>query len=393
VYAGGAGGGVWKSTDAAHQQWTPLFDKADTMAIGTLAVVPNATGKGYTVYAGTGEPTINLDAYAGVGVLASTDAGASWHRVGGDELQGAGIFKVVATPDTKTLFAATSKGLYRFRSGTDTTWKRVVGDPDSGSVANAQVLNLMSDVAVRPGTNGREIVAVRGWRAGAATIGLYVSYDGGDTFKGPLAPQGYVPAKSQGRASIAYSADGGTLYAMVQDASTFNSGAGQTILAGIYVSKRDVDGPFNQIASPGTLQASGSAPLESSQPFGGDGGATVVDHANANRVMTEYTSLSPAVTADGGRNWTDVTPGDPLPLFIAPIFADRAGSGGVWAGGEFLWNAPAGLDTEPGGWSQVADTGPGHSISALDVRGGKGYAAWCGPCWPGYVSESGFARG
>src|SRR5690349_1138567 len=23
VYAGGAGGGVWKSTDSAHQQWTP----------------------------------------------------------------------------------------------------------------------------------------------------------------------------------------------------------------------------------------------------------------------------------------------------------------------------------------------------------------------------------
>ena len=39
------------------------------------------------------------------------------------------------------------------------------------------------------------------------------------------------------------------------------------------------------------------------------------------------------------------------------------------------------------------DTGPGHSISAFDVRGGKGYAAWCGPCWPGYVSETGFARG
>jgi len=39
------------------------------------------------VYAGTGEPTINLDAYAGVGVLASSDAGATWHRVGGDELQ------------------------------------------------------------------------------------------------------------------------------------------------------------------------------------------------------------------------------------------------------------------------------------------------------------------
>jgi photosystem II stability/assembly factor-like uncharacterized protein len=553
VFAGGAGGGVWKSTDAAHQQWTPLFDRMDTMAIGTLSVVPNATGRGYTVYAGTGEPTINLDSYAGVGVLASSDAGATWHRVGGDELQGAGIFKVVATPDTKTLFAATSKGLYRFRTG-DAAWKRVVGDPDSGDVANAQVLNLMSDVAVRPGTSGKEIVAVRGWRAGAPTNGLYVSYDGGDTFKGPLAPQGYVPPKSQGRASIAYSADGKTLYAMVQDASTFNSGAGQTILAGIYASKGDVSGPFNQIASPGKLQASGSAqkpgeigkeykpgvqawynqfllvdpanakhvyagleevyettdggsnwvaaapywnltlacfdltqpdyggcpntthsdqhaaaisggtlwigndggvfsrstsvstagggwtdhnsrlgtlqyyyadsgrdplsgrtvfwgglqdngtsklitgsdlfhPLEASQPFGGDGGDTIVDHANADNVITEYTSLSPAVTTTGGRGWSDATPGDPSPLFIAPISPDRANRTDLYAGGEFLWKSTAGFGTGPSSWAKLADTGAGDSISAIDVRSGKGYAAWCGPCWPGYVSETGFRRG
>src|SRR5919199_256814 len=44
VYAGGAGGGVWRSTDAAHQQWTPLFDHASTMAVGTVAVVPKGTG-------------------------------------------------------------------------------------------------------------------------------------------------------------------------------------------------------------------------------------------------------------------------------------------------------------------------------------------------------------
>jgi photosystem II stability/assembly factor-like uncharacterized protein len=550
---GGAGGGVWKSTDSPHQQWTPLFDRMDTMAIGTLAVIPNATGKGYTVYAGTGEPTINLDSYAGVGVLASSDAGATWHRVGGDELQGAGNYKIVATPDAKTLFAATSKGLYRFRTG-DAAWKRAVGDPDSGDVANAQVLNLMSDVAIRPGTGGKEILAVRGWRAGAATNGLYVSYDGGDTFKGPLAPQGYVPSKAQGRASIAYSADGKTLYAMVQDASAFNSGAGQTILAGIYSSNRDVDGPFNQIASPGKLQSSGSAqvpgkigpeykpgvqawynqflvvdpanaqhlyagleevyettdggsnwvaaapywnltlkcfdltrddfggcpdtthsdqhaatvangtlwvgndggvfsrptgvstagggwtdhnarlgtlqyyyadsgldpmsgrtvfwgglqdngtskliegsdlfnPAEASEPFGGDGGNTIVDHANADNVMTEYTSLTPAVTTSGGRDWTDATPGDPLPLFIAPISPDRASRTALYAGGEFLWKSTAGFGSRPASWSKLADTGAGHSITTIDVRNGKGYAAWCGPCWPGYVSETGFRRG
>jgi photosystem II stability/assembly factor-like uncharacterized protein len=554
VFAGGAGGGVWRSTDAAHQSWTPLWDAQSTMAVGTLAVVPK--GSGYTVYAGTGEPTINLDSYAGVGVLASTDKGASWHRIGGSELQGAGIFKIVATSDGGTLYAATSHGLYKHTGADTNAWKQVIGDPDTGSLPNAQVLNLISDVAIRPGTNNQEIVAWRGWRAGAPTNGLWVSKDGGATFSGPLKPQGFAPPKSLGRGTVAYSADGKKLYVMIQDAQTFNSGAGQTLLQGIYESDRDVSGPFNQIASADKLASSGSAqkpgeigtfykpgvqawynqflvvdpanakhvyagleevyettdggtswvaaapywnltlacfdllapdfggcpntthsdqhaatvdasrntlwvgndggvfsrstrvstagggwtdhnrnlgtlqyyyadsgqasptsptvfwgglqdngtsklipgaslyaPAESSQPFGGDGGATVVDHANPNNVITEYTDLDPAVTTDGGRNWTDVAPGDPSPLFIAPIFADGVTRTSIYAGGEFLWNSTKGAKTTSADWTKLADTGAGHSISAIDVRGGRGYAAWCGPCWPGYVSEDGFQRG
>src|SRR3954454_2200650 len=141
VYAGGAGGGVWRSSDASHQNWTPTFDGQSTMAIGTVAVVPKSGGS--TVYAGTGEPTINLDSYAGVGVLASTDKGVSWHRIGGSELQGAGIFKIVASPHGGTLFAATSHGLYRHTGADATAWTQVIGDPDTGALPNAQVLNLI----------------------------------------------------------------------------------------------------------------------------------------------------------------------------------------------------------------------------------------------------------
>ena len=195
VYAGGAGGGVWKST----RRCPPAVDAAVRQARhdGDRHASPwsrTPPARGYTVYAGTGEPTINLDSYAGVGVLASTDAGASWHRVGGDELQGAGIFKIAATPDAKTLFAATSKGLYRFRSGVDTLEAQVVGDPDSGAVAERP--GAQPDVG--RGRPARARAARRSWPSAAGararpTNGLYVSRDGGDTFKGPLAPQGYVP--------------------------------------------------------------------------------------------------------------------------------------------------------------------------------------------------------
>jgi hypothetical protein len=66
------------------------------------------------------------------------------------------------------LYVATSLVLYRLAPG-DTTWQKILGDQDTNAgTPNAQVLNLVSDVAVRPGTNGKEVVAVRGWRAGVA---------------------------------------------------------------------------------------------------------------------------------------------------------------------------------------------------------------------------------
>jgi photosystem II stability/assembly factor-like uncharacterized protein len=134
-------------------------------------------------------------------------------------------------------------------------------------------------------------------------------------------------------------------------------------------------------------------PQEASQPFGGDGGATIVDTTNADNVLTEYTDLSPAITNDGGRHWRDVTPGDPNPLFIAPLAQDASVASGLYAGGELLWKSTEGFGTTASDWAPVFDTGAGHSISAIGVAGGRGYAAWCGPCWPGYVSETGFNRG
>jgi photosystem II stability/assembly factor-like uncharacterized protein len=64
-----------------------------------------------------------------------------------------------------------------------------------------------------------------------------------------------------------------------------------------------------------------------------------------------------------------------------------------YAGGEVLWKSMSGFRTGEDDWSAQFDTGAGRSISALAVAGGNGYAAWCGPCWPGYVSETGFGRG
>src|SRR5919198_2953805 len=117
LFAGAADGGVWRSSDGG-QHWTPVTDTQATLSIGALLVT--SSGGGYTVYAGTGEANTSSDSYAGIGVIASTDGGASWHQVGGSELNGALVFRLVRN-GTK-IFAATSHGLYSFDTASSTNW-------------------------------------------------------------------------------------------------------------------------------------------------------------------------------------------------------------------------------------------------------------------------------
>jgi hypothetical protein len=83
--------------------------------------------------------------------------------------------------------------------------------------------------------------------------------------------------------------------------------------------------------------------VSSVQVFGGDGGYTLVDPANSNDVITEYTGLTALKSTDGGANWQNITPSDPDPRFIAPINMDRTNPNHLVAGGAYVWNSEAGV--------------------------------------------------
>jgi hypothetical protein len=259
LFLGAADGGVWKSTDnGAH--WTPLTDSQGTTSIGALLVVTTKTG--YTVYAGTGEANTSSDSYAGIGVLQSTDGGATWARVGGPELNGALVFRLAQ--DGSTILAATSHGLYSFNTASSTTWTAVLqpgGSVGPGGNFNLAVGNMITDVAVVPGTGGSQVLAVAGWRGGAPTNGLYLSTDGGATFAFLANPQGWVPSKAEGRTTLAFSAAGDRAYAIVQSPYLLNVGTnGKTLLQGVYESADgNPTGPWTKIADSEKLQSSGSA--------------------------------------------------------------------------------------------------------------------------------------
>jgi hypothetical protein len=97
VYAGAANGGVWKTTTGGLN-WTAVFDKQPSLAIGAVAIDPNNSD---TVLVGTGEGNFSFDSYAGAGLFRSSDAGASWSNIsgpGGSRFDSCSISDIVVKP-------------------------------------------------------------------------------------------------------------------------------------------------------------------------------------------------------------------------------------------------------------------------------------------------------
>jgi hypothetical protein len=73
------------------------------MSVGALAAPPD-----HALFGGTGEANTTADSNAGVGGLRSTDGGATFVRVGGDELNSHAVSRLVY--HNGTVLAATSPG-------------------------------------------------------------------------------------------------------------------------------------------------------------------------------------------------------------------------------------------------------------------------------------------
>ncbi|HYV40748.1 MAG TPA: glycosyl hydrolase, partial [Thermoanaerobaculia bacterium] len=127
-YAGGASGGVWKSTDGGIH-WKPVFDEQPAQSIGSIAIAPSDPN---VVWVGTGEPFIRSNVSLGNGIYKSTDAGKTWKHMG---LEKTGrIGRIAIDPrNSNVVFAAAlgtcygpqqERGVYRTQDG-GKTWERV----------------------------------------------------------------------------------------------------------------------------------------------------------------------------------------------------------------------------------------------------------------------------
>ena len=197
VFVGGAHGGVWKSSNAGPASpspggvlWTPVADYAETLAVGAIAIQPgNSNPAPSVVLVGTGEPNSSADSYYGLGILRSADGGASWTLIGSSS-------DIPARP-----FAGLGFSKIAF------------------STANPQLVVAAAAGASQGVQEGLENPLT-------VNRGLYVSTNGGQTWRYASVKDGATPTVSGSVTSVVYNAAAGMFFAALRYHGVYASADG-----------------------------------------------------------------------------------------------------------------------------------------------------------------------
>ena len=205
IYVGTASGGVWKS-ESGGITWTPLFDEQPILSIGAIAINQSNPSE---VWVGTGEGNPRNSQNFGMGIYRSLDAGKSWKNMGLKETKT--IHRIIIHRDNPNVVYAGAqgssngpteeRGVYRTKDG-GKTWERILYVNNQTGVA---------DMVVDPSNPNKIIVAMweygrKPWtfNSGGAGSGLYITYDGGDTWERKTEADG-LPKGMLGRIGLAVS--------------------------------------------------------------------------------------------------------------------------------------------------------------------------------------------
>ncbi|MDX9758789.1 MAG: T9SS type A sorting domain-containing protein [Bacteroidota bacterium] len=150
VYFTAADGGVWKSENGTSLAFEarPISDDLPTLAMGSIDIDVNNPD---IIYVGTGEANGSADSYPGIGVIRSTDAGATWELRGGSVMKNIGAIRVHRTDGT-IIIAASRQGLYRSEDAGETWTKLRTG------IAHDLVLHPTADSVMYAAIQGVGVV-------------------------------------------------------------------------------------------------------------------------------------------------------------------------------------------------------------------------------------------
>ncbi len=254
VYAGGADGGVWVTSNRGAT-WRSISSGLPRISVGALATDP-ADG---SIWVGLGEANTSFDAADGFGVYRLAAGRSTWQRVGGTEMQTRTTYALRFIG--ADVYAATSVGLWRHSAASRTgSWQQVLKPDPNPHHSPFRTSHITSVVAV-PGTGGRTILAALGWRGGTAPgdtayNGFYVSKSGGapGSFH-KVSLTGDINAAQIGRTTFDTATNGRQIYAVVEDTATVS-----LLGEGVFVSPDgNPAGPWTRIANVSKLVRSGSA--------------------------------------------------------------------------------------------------------------------------------------
>ncbi|WP_028374904.1 WD40/YVTN/BNR-like repeat-containing protein [Leeuwenhoekiella sp. MAR_2009_132] len=285
IYAGAASGGIWKSTSGGVT-WKPVFENEATASIGAVAIQQSNPS---VVWAGTGEGNPRNSLNGGFGVYKTLDGGKTWKCMGLENTRH--IYRVRINPTNPDVVYAAAigspwgeheeRGVYRTQDG-GKSWEKILY-VDSKTGAGELIMDP---------TNPNKLIAAM-WQhkrdpwffnSGGPGSGLYITYDGGDTWKEITSKNG-LPEGDLGRMGLAIAANKPNIvYAYIESKKN-----------ALY---RSEDGGENWKKVNDNTDEIGDRPFYYAEIY--------VAPNNENRVYTVFTYIN--VSEDGGASFKELMP-------------------------------------------------------------------------------------
>ncbi|MFT6358169.1 MAG: photosystem II stability/assembly factor-like uncharacterized protein [Saprospiraceae bacterium] len=281
IFIGTASGGVWKS-ESGGITWQPIFDKMPIQSIGSLTINQRNPDQ---VWVGTGEGNPRNSHNSGGGIFKTLDGGENWKLMGLEETKV--LHRIIIHRDNPDVVYAGAvgpawgksehRGVYRTKDG-GKTWDKILYINDETGCA---------DLIVDPSNPNKLIAAMwehgrKPWtfNSGGEGSGIYVSFDGGDTWKKRTDKDG-LPEGILGRVGLAIApSNPDIVYALVEAKEN-----------AFY---KSTDGGFKWKKT-STDEMMGNRPFYYSDIW--------VDPINENRIYSSWTEISKS--EDGGKHWEE----------------------------------------------------------------------------------------